>query len=635
MKKYFRIILSVLLCGSVVSLSNLANAATFTVTTTSDNDCSDNNCTLAAALLVADSNGEDDTVNIEAGEFNVSVAEAAVYIGDAAEDNDLTITGAGSSLTTLNASSANQGLVIDTNTQTSDANTLITVSGFTIINGVGTAIVGGGLSIEATEADVVVQETAFTGNVSDSGAGGLLIDISGAGTLTFSNNIVLGNEASVASEGGGARIHLISGSATLADNQFITNTSEGAGGGLDLTTTTGAIALNNNTFQGNRSGSTGGGLVASTSGSGNFTANGNTFTANQASNSGGGMRVSLTGSGDMVFVNNIFTNNYSDVFGGAGSVNVTTGDMTFTNNTFYFNTAPSIGAALFLRIENNDALGNFYNNIFYSNQSAGDGTDIYLDDDDGDATGSVVTISNNDVNDIYTLCADTPGCTSRVTQSNNIDLDPDFVDASIGNFYLLTGSPAIATGDPAAPSIPTTDHDGNATVTGTTVDMGALAYSATRVSAAPTLTDFGEVTVATSESVTITITNSGGEAVQFTGMVLSDTTDYTLDPGSGGTACGSTTLSLAAGGSCTLTVTFTPTTASLLASTLSLSSNSLSNPLIVVQLVGTGSSSASASTSSCAFMAGAPSSQTWTSFVGIISGLFILFAVSRKKRFNI
>lgn len=629
MKKYFRISFSIFSFATFLSLSSLANAATFTVTTSSDSDCSDNNCTLAAALLVADSNGEDDTINIEAGEYDVSGAEAPIYTGVAAEDNDLTITGAGSSLVTLNASSANQGLVIDTNTQTSDANTLITVSGFTIINGVGTAISGGGLSIETTEADVVVQETAFTGNVSNAGGGGLLIDISGTGSLTFSNNTVLGNEASVAAEGGGARIHLISGSATVEDNAFITNTSEGPGGGLDITSTTGAITLNNNTFQGNRAGSTGGGLVSSITGSGNFTANGNTFTANQAGNSGGGTRVTLSGSGDMVFVNNIFSNNYADVFGGAGSNQVATGDMTFTNNTFYFNTAPSIGAALFLRIENNDAIGNFYNNIFYSNQSTAEGTDIYLDDDDSDPTGSVVTISYNDINDIYTVCANTPGCTSRVTESDNIDLDPEFVDASIGNFYLLAGSPAIATGDPSAPSIPTTDHDGNATVTGTTVDMGALAYSATRVSAAPALTDFGEVTVATSESVTITITNSGGEAVQFTGMDLSDTTDYALDLGSDGTACGSATLSLAAGESCTLTVTFTPTTANLLATILSLSSNSLSNPLIVVQLVGVGTGSTIGG-GGCSFMTGASSSQPWTSFVGILSCLFILLAVSRK-----
>ena len=44
-------------------------AATFTVTPLSDTDCSDFNCDLRSALAVAQSNGQDDTINIAAGVY--------------------------------------------------------------------------------------------------------------------------------------------------------------------------------------------------------------------------------------------------------------------------------------------------------------------------------------------------------------------------------------------------------------------------------------------------------------------------------------------------------------------------------------------------------------------------------------
>ena len=56
---------------------------------------------------------------------------------------------------------------------------------------------------------------------------------------------------------------------------------------------------------------------------------------------------------------------------------------------------------------------------------------------------------------------------------NNLDVDPQFVDPANGNYHLQGGSPCVSVGATNAPSLPSTDLDGNPRIVGATVDMGS------------------------------------------------------------------------------------------------------------------------------------------------------------------
>ena len=60
----------------------------------------------------------------------------------------------------------------------------------------------------------------------------------------------------------------------------------------------------------------------------------------------------------------------------------------------------------------------------------------------------------------------------------NLSADPRLTDAAAGDFHLLSGSPAIDSGDAALAPLPEHDFDGDARSAGVTVDIGADELSA-------------------------------------------------------------------------------------------------------------------------------------------------------------
>jgi len=98
-------------------------AEVFTVTPTSDNDCSDHDCDLQSALNAAAANGQDDTINIAAGTYTYTAP--IVYKPTAASNENyaLTIAGVGNSATALNMPS----LTIDTSSLTNNSRTAFTI----------------------------------------------------------------------------------------------------------------------------------------------------------------------------------------------------------------------------------------------------------------------------------------------------------------------------------------------------------------------------------------------------------------------------------------------------------------------------------------------------------------------------
>jgi cysteine-rich repeat protein len=115
---------------------------------------------------------------------------------------------------------------------------------------------------------------------------------------------------------------------------------------------------------------------------------------------------------------------------------------------------------------------NIYNNIVWGN-TAGSTQDIisFHSDDDGNNIGNTVNLVNNDVSEFTENCSG--GCTSTINQSNNLDVDPLFVDASTGNLHLLGSSPVINQGAASAPELPGEDIDGDPRPLGPAPDMGA------------------------------------------------------------------------------------------------------------------------------------------------------------------
>src|SRR5208337_760057 len=136
-----------------------------------------------------------------------------------------------------------------------------------------------------------------------------------------------------------------------------------------------------------------------------------------------------------------------------------------------------------------------------------------------------------------------------------------------------------ASGSRAA-SLTITDNAGGSPQT---VGLSGTGTVSAGVSLSPTSLSFGSQPVATSTTQTVTLGNGGGAALSITGLAISgaDAGDFAEIADT----CGS---SLAAGGTCTIGVTFTPSTAGQRTATLSITDNASGSPQ-AVSLSGTGS----------------------------------------------
>ncbi len=199
------------------------------------------------------------------------------------------------------------------------------------------------------------------------------------------------------------------------------------------------------------------------------------------------------------------------------------------HNTFTGNTATALGGGAFISRGSPARQISFFNNIVWGNTGPV-GADIYIDDDPDDSGGaqvSEVELVNNIYSDFTTKCTENVGCTERIIDTDNQDVDPLLT----ADLHLLMGSPAIDAGlDAGHPSYPrvlvdfdgdTRPFDGDGDMVATT-DIGIDEY----VGGAPQATDVGiamtdspdPVLVGGEITYSITITNNGpGDVTGVTG----------------------------------------------------------------------------------------------------------------------
>ncbi len=486
--------------------SPLAHAAVFDVT---------NEDELASALDTADTNGEDDTINLAAGVYDATAGDGFVYDGSA-EDFSLTLVGAGSDTTVIDGSGSVRPLNIDSIGS-------VSVTGIAFRNG-NSPLNGGGLRVETTTGDILIERCAFTDNSTPNNGGG----------------------AYAASDQGDVRI---------LDSTFTGGSGQDAGGALGRSRE-GGVTLLGNSFVNNQCTSTGGGGHAQTLGAGAIVIENNVAAGNDAlgpDSIAGGIYAEAF-SGLITAYNNTIYGNTAEAtpFFAGGGLYLNGRDFLVFNNTITGNSGVGNGGGLLM--EDRDGQTEIYNNIIRGNTAGGDGADIYL----GGRNLSYV-VNNNNYRELFTRGADPP-------QANNIDLDPLFVDVTDDDptnwdLHLQGTSPCVDSGDnDEVPAEVTTDRDGDPRIfdgnfDGTaTVDMGSDEYFVVPVpaiSVTPTALDFGS----SPGDLAVTVTNDGDGDLSL--GTVADADPLSSPFSIGADTCSDQTLAPAA--TCSITVTYAPT----------------------------------------------------------------------------
>ncbi|MBE7472855.1 MAG: hypothetical protein DPW09_27460 [Anaerolineae bacterium] len=490
----------VVLLAVLILIAPPVQAATITVNTTTDENNNDGDCSLREAIIAANTDtavdaclagSGADTISLPAGNYLLTISgrnENAAQTGDLDLSADLTISGAGQTMTIIDAGTLDRVFHIG-------VSSTVEISGVTIAGGRITANFGGGVFVN-NGSTLTLTDSQVIGNSAASGGGGIYVSDS---ALTLVNSRVSSN--STTSDGGGiyadvstviltgslvdlnkatsgGGIYTGSGTLTLTNSQIVSNSASYSGGGIYDSAST--LTLTNSRISGNQGGYSGGGINA---GTGNLTLLNSQVDGNTVDGTGGGIYLSL---GTATITNTLVSTNTSGFAGGG----ISSGSaLTLVNSTISGNSSVNNGGGLDIRIGTtklyNVTLAN--NTADSDSDNDGDGGGAYIFSPDGTliATHSIIggnidgSTASNQHPDCsgaltgagYNLIENIIGCTLAGDLTGNIaGLSPTLGplqnnDGPTFTHALLVGSPAIDAGNPAGCSDPaglplTTDQRG-------------------------------------------------------------------------------------------------------------------------------------------------------------------------------
>jgi hypothetical protein len=436
-------------------------------------------------------------------------------------------------------------------TFTSNETTSSALSGFTITGGLAITepyATGGGIYIG--NSSPTISNDIISQNVSCGGGGGIEID---GGSPIVTGNLVTGNgqfanDLGSCGGGDGGGIRIGSGSALIASNTISNNTwiDGGSGGGVAIDG--GSPTLLNNLITNNLATGTLGCLPG-------------VPCLPEPDNVawGGGVSV-IASTPDLI--QNLIIDNVADVGGGvyASADNVAGAGIVMINNTLAGNAATRNygGAMLAYKLDPSSIL---INNIF---EADGDGNAFFC-------TDGAPALENNDVFSAGGLSY-VGDCFAGAGLPGNISEDPLFNAAASNAYTLDAGSPAIDAGLNSAPDLPAMDFYGNPRIVAAhagcaaVVDVGIAEYQGSAPGPCNTALpkpskfkvdkalSFGHRVQYTNDTETMKIANPEKDNPATIAFAILGfyATDYGLSSN-----CPE---QLPKGGSCSLNITFTPTT---------------------------------------------------------------------------
>lgn len=274
------------LCLSLLlgTTASPVRAATYVVDRTDDSatatDCSDgvnNDCSLRGAIIKANTTGGADVITLPASAeaYTLTIANApalldenAAATGDLDITGDLTITGAGADVTTINGGGLDR---VFESRPAAGITLTINISGVTITGGnvSGAGFIGGAFGDRGTTTGVTnltMSEVVIKDNTTNNNGGGIGLKRNNLGTtkpsLTLDRSMISNNTAN---NGGGISCDVCA--MNITNSAITGNNAATTGGGIYVAGSTTNITLVNSTISGNMAKYNGGGI-------GQFLANG-------------------------------------------------------------------------------------------------------------------------------------------------------------------------------------------------------------------------------------------------------------------------------------------------------------------------------------------------------------------------